>query len=161
MPRVQAAKQTSGREGLAERAARVVTQLTGSTLAFNLALATVLLWALLGPIFHFSDTWQLVINTGTTIITFLMVFLIQRTQNKDSLAIELKLNEIVAALEGASNRLVNVEDLSEKELQNLHERFKVLAERAKREASLAASHSIDESQERSKDRRSRTGRTAG
>ena len=81
------------------------------------AVGVVIVWALLGPVFHFSDTWQLVINTGTTIVTFLMVFLIQRSQNKDSLAIHLKLNEIVAVLQGASNRLINVEDLTEQEVR--------------------------------------------
>src|SRR5262249_10306023 len=81
--------------------------------AFGAASGIVIVWAILGPLFHYSDTWQLVINTGTTIVTFLMVFLIQRTQNKDSLAIQLKLNELVAAVEGASNRLIDVEDLSE------------------------------------------------
>src|SRR5262245_11344315 len=80
-----------------------VTRWTGSTTAFGMACATILVWAVLGPVFHFSDTWQLVINTGTTIVTFLMVFLIQRSQNKDSLAVQLKLNELVAAVKGASN----------------------------------------------------------
>jgi low affinity Fe/Cu permease len=90
-----------------------VTRWTGSTPAFGVACVVIAVWAILGPVFHFSDTWQLVINTGTTIVTFLMVFLIQRTQNKDSLAIHIKLNEIVAALEGASNRLIDAESLSE------------------------------------------------
>src|SRR5216684_3160130 len=94
-----------------ERFAYAVTQWVGSARAFAVALAIVLIWAITGPIFHFSDTWQLVINTGTTIVTFLMVFLIQRSQNKESLAVQLKLNEIVAALRGASNRLINVENL--------------------------------------------------
>src|SRR6266581_2304235 len=93
-----------------------VTKATGTSPAFLIACTIILLWALTGPIFHYSDTWQLVINTGTTIITFLMVFIIQQSQNKDSLSIQLKLNEIVAAMEGASNRLINVEDLSEDEL---------------------------------------------
>ena len=99
-----------------ERMARLISQFTGSTSAFLVATLVVLVWAAIGPVFHYSSNWQLVINTGTTIVTFLMVFLIQRTQNKDSLAVQLKLNEIVAALEGASNRLVKVEDLSEEEL---------------------------------------------
>src|SRR4030095_9067386 len=98
-----------------------VTQWTGSTPAFACALGIVALWVLLGPVFRYSDTWQLVINTGTTIVTFLMVFLIQRAQNKDALAIQLKLNELVAAIEGASNRMIDVEALSEKELHVLHE----------------------------------------
>jgi len=105
-----------------------VTQWTGSTPAFGIALGLVLVWAITGPIFHFSDAWQMVINTGTTIATFLMVFLIQRAQNKESRAVQLKLNEIVAALEGASNRLVGAEDLSEDELHGLHERYLKLAE---------------------------------
>ena len=85
---------------LLERSATAVTQWTGSTSAFTLACAIILIWALTGPLFRYSDTWQLVINTGTTIVTFLMVFLIQRDQNKDSLALHLKLNEIVAAVQG-------------------------------------------------------------
>src|SRR5688572_18299277 len=89
-----------------ERWSAQITRTAGSARTFLLAVAVVIAWAVTGPIFGFSDTWQLVINTGTTIVTFLMVFLIQQTQNKDSLAIQLKLNELVAALEGASNRLI-------------------------------------------------------
>ncbi len=114
-----------------ERMARAISQFTGSTPAFVTAVLVVLIWAVIGPLFHYSETWQLVINTGTTIVTFLMVFLIQRTQNKDSPAVQLKLNEIVAALEGASNRLVNVEDLSEEELTTLHRHYQALAQMAK------------------------------
>src|SRR4051812_17817146 len=110
-----------------EALSRTITQFTGSTTAFALALGVVILWAVLGPVFGFSNTWQLVINTGTTIVTFLMVFLIQRTQNKDSLALHLKLNELVSAMEGASNRLVDVEALSEKELETLHRYYAELA----------------------------------
>ena len=106
--------------------------------------ATIVVWGVTGPVFHFSDTWQLVINTGTTVVTFLMVFLIQRSQNKDSLALQLKLNEIVAALDGASNRLVNVEDLSEAELDVLHRHYARLAAMAKRDVDLMQSHSVDE-----------------
>ena len=95
------------------------------------AAPVIIVWLVTGPLFHFSDTWQLVINTGTTIVTFLMVFLIQRAQNKDSLAIQLKLNEIVAAIPGASNRLIDVEDLSEAELKRLHQFYARLAEMAK------------------------------
>ena len=105
-------------------------------------------WALLGPLFRFSDTWQLVINTGTTIITFLMVFLIQRSQNKDSLAIHLKLNEIVAAVQGASNRLVDVESLSEKELETLHRHYGELAKLARSAADVTESHSVEEARAR-------------
>jgi low affinity Fe/Cu permease len=131
-----------------ETLAEAFTRLTGSAGAFAVALAVVVVWLVTGPLFHFSDTWQLVINTGTTIVTFLMVFLIQQAQNKDSLAIQLKLNELVAALEGASNRLVNVEDLSEHDLRVLREFYARLAQRAKETADLTESHSIDEAERR-------------
>ncbi len=131
-----------------ERFARSATVWTGSSGAFALAVGVILAWLITGPIFRFSDTWQLVINTGTTIVTFLMVFLIQRSQNKESLAIELKLNEIVAALEGASNRLINVEDLSETDVSALHEHYAKLVEFARHEAKLTESHSIEEAAHR-------------
>src|SRR5438132_10615801 len=99
-----------------ERMSSSATKWAGSTQAFSLALLIVILWGAAGPLFRYSDTWQLTVNTGTSVVTFLMVFLIQRSQNKDSLAIHLKLNEIVAVLEGASNRLIDVEALSEKDL---------------------------------------------
>src|SRR5690242_1426764 len=120
------------------------TKATGTSMAFMLAVAAVLIWLATGPIFHYSDTWQLVINTGTTIITFLMVFLIQRAQNKDALAIHLKLNEIVAALEGASNRLIDVEDLSEAEIHALRAYYKRLIELARTDDVLTTTHSIEE-----------------
>src|SRR5688500_1074551 len=107
-----------------ERFSRAATEWTGGSIAFAAAMAVILIWALTGPLFGFSDTWQLVINTGTTIVTFLMVFLIQRAQNKDNEAVQLKLNEIVAALEGASNRLIDVEDLSEQDLKILHNHYR-------------------------------------
>jgi low affinity Fe/Cu permease len=131
-----------------ERFAAAATHFTGSVPAFAFALGIVLVWAITGPIFHFSDTWQLVINTGTTIVTFLMVFLIQRTQNKDGLAIQLKLNELVAALEGASNRLISVEDLTSEELRVLHAHYQLLAKRAKELAHTRESHSIEEAERR-------------
>ena len=112
---------------LLERFTYKVTEWAGSARAFALALIIVLVWAATGPVFRFSDTWQLVINTGTTIITFLMVFLIQRSQNKESMAIQLKLNEVVAALAGASNQLLNAEDLSEEALANLHRHYRDMA----------------------------------
>ncbi|HTA18725.1 MAG TPA: low affinity iron permease family protein [Polyangia bacterium] len=130
-----------------ERWSRVVTDWTGSSWAFAVAALVVLVWLATGPIFHYSDTWQLVINTGTTIVTFLMVFLIQRAQNKDALAVHLKLNEIVAAMHGASNRLVDAEDLDEEELGKLHHFYKHLAEMAKRDGDLGQSHSFDEANE--------------
>src|SRR5687767_10599130 len=127
--------------GWLERVSGAVTAWTGSSVAFAWAAGAIVVWAALGPIFQFSDTWQLVINTGTTIVTFLMVFLIQRSQNKDALAIHLKLNELVAALQGASNRLIDVEDLSERDLRTLHAHFAQLARRAAEEADVAQSHS--------------------
>ena len=137
--------------GLAQRLAGFATWIsekTGSTPAFLIALGVVIVWAALGPIFKFSDTWQLVINTGTTIITFLMVFLIQRAQNKDALAVQLKLNELVAAIEGASNRLISVEDLSDEDLEVLHRHYRELAIMATQESRITESHSVDEAQER-------------
>jgi low affinity Fe/Cu permease len=104
-----------------------ITAWAGSTTAILLAFSSVALWAATGPVFRFSNTWQLVINTGTTVITFLMVFLIQRAQNKDALAIQLKLNEIVAAVKGADNRLIDIEDLSEEQLKQLREHYQRLA----------------------------------
>ena len=131
-----------------ERVAHRVTEWTGSSWGFGVALAVIVVWGVTGPIFGFSDTWQLVINTGTTIITFLMVFLIQRSQNKDARAVHLKLNEIVAALQGASNRLINVEDLTETEIRLLHAHYERLVTMAKRDASLTVSHSVEEADER-------------
>jgi low affinity Fe/Cu permease len=131
-----------------EAFSKVITQLAGTTAAFGVALAVIVGWAALGPVFGFSDTWQLVINTGTTIVTFLMVFLIQRSQNKDSLAIHLKLNEIVAAMPGASNRLVDVESLSEKDLDTLHRHYMELAKLALKAANVTESHSVEEARAR-------------
>ena len=131
-----------------ERWSGTITRAAGSAKTFLLAVAVVVIWAVTGPIFGFSDTWQLVINTGTTIVTFLMVFLIQQSQNKDSLAIQLKLNELVAALEGASNRLIEVEDLSEHELMILKRHYARLAAMAKESADIGESHSIDEAERR-------------
>ncbi len=125
-----------------------VTRWTGSSTAFGLACGIIIVWAALGPVFRFSDTWQLVINTGTTIVTFLMVFLIQRAQNKDALALQLKLNELVAAMEGASNRLIDVEDLSEAELDTLHKYYQRLVSMSKKDVTLTNSHSIEEAEHR-------------
>lgn len=134
----------AGRDTLFAKFASAATWWTGTTSAFMLAFATIIIWIVSGPLFGFSDTWQLVINTGTTIVTFLMVFLIQRSQNKDSQAVHLKLNEIVAALEGASNRLIGAEDLSEVELKQLHEFYAQLIRRAKEEHDICKSHSVEE-----------------
>jgi low affinity Fe/Cu permease len=133
---------------LSESFALKVTKLTGSTSAFIIALVLVIIWGATGPIFHYSENWQLVINTGTTIITFLMVFLIQKAQNKDSLAIQLKLNELVAAHEFASNRLVDIENIPEAELKIIQKYYSRLSKITKDEESLQQSHSIDEANER-------------
>jgi low affinity Fe/Cu permease len=124
--------------------ANAATKWTGSSLAFLLALGAIAIWAMLGPYFAYSDTWQLFINTGTSLITFLMVFLIQRAQNKDSQAIHLKLNELIAAVNGASNRLINVERMGEHDLQTLHEEFQKLRAQATQESSRTKKHTIEE-----------------
>ncbi len=124
------------------------TKATGTSMAFILALTVIVVWGITGPLFHFSDTWQLVINTSTTIVTFLMVFLIQRTQNKDALAIHMKLNELVAAVEGASNRLIDVEDLTEGEIETLHAHYQALVSMARKDMKLTESHSIEEAEAR-------------
>jgi low affinity Fe/Cu permease len=133
-----------------EKMSAAVTRATGSSTAFMIALAVILTWGVTGPLFKFSDTWQLVINTGTTIVTFLMVFLIQQSQNKDSLAIQLKLNELIACEERASNRLIDVEDLSQEELEILKKFYIRLSELAEQENDLFSSHSVDEATGRHK-----------
>ena len=143
-----ARKKITGLSQVLERFSRTATEATGTSTAFILALLVIVVWLVSGPLFKFSDTWQLVINTGTTIVTFLMVFLIQRSQNKDALAIHLKLNEIVAALEGASNRLIDVEDLSEDEIKTLHKYYQRLVIMAKKDIELTLSHSIEEADAR-------------
>ncbi|MEP7168691.1 MAG: low affinity iron permease family protein [Bacteroidota bacterium] len=120
------------------------TKVTGSSGAFITACILIMVWVVTGPVFHYSDVWQLAINTSTTIITFLMVFLIQKTQNKDALAIQIKLNELVAANINASNRIVSVEDLSEEELVRLNEYYTKLAEITKREKNPKSSRSIED-----------------
>src|SRR3954468_21800015 len=136
------------RPGACDRFARWAAVWTGSSWAFVLSVIVIAVWAATGPYFEYSDTWQLVINTGTTIVTFLMVFLIQRSQNKDALAIQLKLNELVAAVQGASNRLINVEDLSEDEVRIVYQHFRELAAMAKKEVKLGESHSVEEARAR-------------
>ena len=132
---------------LLEQFSLLATKATGSSMAFVLAVIVILVWLVTGPFFGFSDTWQLVINTGTTIVTFLMVFLIQRAQNKDALALHLKLNELVAAIENASNRLIDVEDLTEDEMEILHQHYRQLVERSK-ENKLIDTHSLAEADAR-------------
>lgn len=133
---------------LLERFSYQATRATGTSLAFVLAVGVIAIWAASGPLFGFSDTWQLVINTGTTIVTFLMVFLIQRTQNKDANAIHLKLNEIVAAMDGASNRLIDVEDLNESDIAALRNYYKELIQLARKDENLTRTHSIEEARSR-------------
>lgn len=140
------------KKGVFEKFAHAATIYSGSTMVFMIALFIILIWILTGPYFEFSDTWQLVINTGTTIVTFLMVFLIQRMQNKDSKAIHLKLNELVAALNGPSNRLIDAENLTEEELEILSTYYRKLAEMAKKEKTLSVSHSIEEAVELHKEK---------
>lgn len=134
----------SRKKNFFETFASTVSRFAGSTYAFLIAFTLVILWAVVGPVFHFSENWQLVINTGTTIITFLMVFLIQKSQNKDSLAIQLKLNELVAAHEFASNRMVSVEDMTEEELKTIKKYYSKLNELSIKEQKLQQTHSIDE-----------------
>ena len=141
-------KKRRGVEAFLERSSTAVARWTGRTSAFVLAVAVVAVWAATGPLFGYSDTWQLVINTSTTIVTFLMVFLIQRSQNKDSMAIQLKLNELVAALKGASNRLIDIEELSEEELNVLHRHYARLVTMAKKDSDLTKSHSVEEAEAR-------------
>jgi low affinity Fe/Cu permease len=109
-----------------------VTRATGSLWAFGSAALVIVMWLVTGPIFGFSDTWQLVINTGTTIVTFLMVFVIQHSQNRETKAIQLKLDELLASMAGASNRLIDVEDVSDEELERLNVRFRDLAQRIRK-----------------------------
>lgn len=123
------------------------TKVTGSPAAFLVAVVMILAWGITGPIFGYSDTWQLVINTSTTIITFLMVFLIQQSQNKDTIALQLKLNELIACNDKASNRLIDIEDLTDEELQVLKKFYIKLADLACKEDNLHASHSLDEAED--------------
>ena len=130
-------------ENFASHAAKA----TGSTYAFTIAMIIVIVWAVSGPFFDYSETWQLVINTGTTIITFLMVFLIQKAQNKDSLAIQLKLNELVASSEYASNRVVDIENMTEDEMVIIQKYYRSLSDLSKKDGSLKTSHSIEEAED--------------
>jgi low affinity Fe/Cu permease len=113
------------------RFAKWISSAAGHPGTFGIALAVIVVWAVTGPIFHFSDTWQLFINTGTTIITFLMVFLIQNTQNRDGVAMQLKLDELIRALKGAHNELVDLEDMTDRELEEVKSRYTKLAETAR------------------------------
>lgn len=132
------------KKNIFERISSSVTKSTGSTPAFIIAFLVIIAWLFTGPIFNYSNTWQLVINTGTTIITFLMVFLIQRSQNKEGLALQIKLNELIASSQMASNRLINIEDLSEDELNLLQSFYVELVNKSKEDKTMYKSHSIDE-----------------
>lgn len=127
-----------------EKFSAKVTKATGKPIAFILALLVIIGWAVTGPLFNYSDTWQLVINTSTTIITFLMVFVIQQSQNKDTIAIQLKLNELIAASATASNRLIDVEDMTAGDLETLKKFYIKLSALAKKENDIHTTHSIDE-----------------
>src|SRR6476469_172315 len=140
-------KVKSGIGKLFDHFSTAVTKITGKPIAFIVAFLIIIVWAVTGPVFQFSDTWQLVINTGTTIITFLMVFVIQQSQNKDSLAIQLKLNELIAAEERASNRLIDVESLTQDELETLKKFYVELSQLAEKENDLFSSHSVDEAKD--------------
>ena len=115
------------------RFAKATARLTGRPVTFMLAVAVIVVWAITGPIFGFSDTWQLIINTGTTIVTFLMVFLIQNTQNRDSEAMQVKLDELIRAAKGAQNALLDLEELEEEDLDRIRADYQRMAERARGE----------------------------
>lgn len=140
------AKKKTGLNKFFDKFSTKATKVTGSVWAFIIALIVILVWGVTGPIFNYSDTWQLVINTGTTIVTFLMVFIIQQTQNKDTTAIHLKLNELIASNKFASNRLVDAEDLTEEELMVLKKFYIRLSSLAQKEDDIKASHSIDDAE---------------
>ena len=124
-----------------DRFARLFSRLSGRPLAFNIALAVILVWVISGPIFGFSDTWQLVINTATTIVTFLMVFLIQHTQNRDTEALQVKLDELIRSIEGANNALLDLEEMEEQELSLLRRQYATLARKAREEMGKTAAES--------------------
>jgi low affinity Fe/Cu permease len=123
----------NSKKSLFTKFAKTTALYTGKPVTFILAFSTIIVWAISGPLFKFSDTWQLVINTGTTIVTFLMVFLIQNTQNRDTEALQLKLDEIVRSIKGAKNQVLDLEELDEEELDRIREEYLKLAEKAREE----------------------------
>jgi len=125
--------------------ARRSSMMLGSAWAFAGAVLVILVWILTGPTFHFSDTWQLIINTATTVVTFLMVFLIQNTQNRDAKAVHLKLDELIRAVKGARNQLVDLEDLSDEELKKLEEQFQRMRKRAEGDGRLSRHADVESS----------------
>lgn len=143
-----------------DRISTAVTRAAGRPVTSIIAFALIIIWAASGPFFDYSDTWQLIINTGTTVITFLMVFIIQQSQNKDTLALQLKLNELIACQELASNRLIDIEDLTEDELMVLKKFYIKLSELAENENDLFSSHSLDEADQIHTRKRKLPGRKA-
>jgi low affinity Fe/Cu permease len=127
-----------------EKVSNTITTYSGSSPVFIIAVGLILTWGITGPIFHYSNTWLLIVNTGTSIITFLMVFLIQKSQSKESIAVQLKLNELIAANNRASNRLLNIQDLSEVELNTLYEHYRTLVDLTQKANSNTKSHSIED-----------------
>ena len=123
-----------------------VTKATGTPTAFLIALLIVIVWAATGSLFNYSETWELIINTGTTIVTFLMIFVIQQSQNRDTTALHLKLNELIAANEFTSNRLISSEDLTEEELELIKSYYAKIAEISKKNKTLFETHSLDEAE---------------
>ena len=150
-PDPQRAKKGGGRSEMGgprrvfDAVAQRTAQAAGSPFGFGLAAVVIVVWAATGPVFGFSDTWQLVINTGTTIVTFLMVFLLQHTQNKDTRALQIKLDELIAAASGASNRLISAENLTEEELEALQRRFEELKRKSARTGRRAQTSIEEES----------------
>lgn len=143
-------KKQSGFKKWFEKTSAKITRLSGSPYAVLIAVSAVVIWGITGPVFHYSDTWQLVINTSTTIITFIMVFVIQHSQNKDTVAMQIKLNELIAVNEEASNRVVDIEELTEEELQVLKKYYTKLALLSKVDHDIFSSHSVDEAEENTK-----------
>lgn len=129
-----------------------VTKATGTSTAFLIAFLVIIIWACTGPFFNYSETWQLIINTGTTIVTFLMIFVIQQSQNRDTTAIHLKLNELIAANELTSNRLVASEDLTDEELEVIKKYYKKISDLSKNKQTLFATHSLDEAKQNTEDK---------
>jgi low affinity Fe/Cu permease len=127
-----------------ERISNTITVYSGSSAVFTVAAGLILLWVVTGPVFNYSNTWLLIANTVTSIITFLMVFLIQKAQNKEAIAVQLKLNELIAASTHASNRLLNIQDLSEAELKTLYEHYRKLVDLTQQAESNTQSHSVED-----------------
>ncbi len=139
-------KGTTASKGGFNRFSHWVTKATGNPKAFLIAILVVMVWGVCGPFFDYSEVWQLVINTSTTIVTFLMMFVIQQSQNRDTMALHLKLNELIASNKGTSNRLIASEDLTEEELEVIKKYYKMISDKAIDKNSLFTTHSLDEAQ---------------